>query len=68
MWKLLVILVVIKLYARIDIFKQIKKKHGQNFLNVVRKYERLLISIMKIAFQNHYRKIPNKAFLVPNMK
>ena len=48
MWKLLVILVVIKLYAQIDIFKQIKKKHGQDVLNVVRKYEWLLAKFIKL--------------------
>ena len=45
---LLVILGVIKLYAQIDIFKQIKKKHGRNLLNLVRKYERLLAKFMKL--------------------
>ena len=48
MWKLLVILVVIKLYTQIDIFKQIKKKHGQDVLNVVRKYECLLAKFIKL--------------------
>ena len=48
MWKLLVILVVIKLYAQIDIFKQINKKHGQDVLNVVRKYEWLLAKFIKL--------------------
>ena len=45
---LLVILGVIKLYAQIDMFKQIKKKHGRNLLNLVRKYERLLAKFMKL--------------------
>ena len=48
MWKLLVILVVIKLCAQIDIFKQIKKKHGQDVFNVVRKYEWLLAKFIKL--------------------
>ena len=48
MWKLLVILVVIKLYAQIDIFKQINKKHGQDVLNAVRKYEWLLAKFIKL--------------------
>ena len=48
MWKLLVILVVIKLYTQVDIFKQIKKKHGQDVLNVVRKYEWLLAKFIKL--------------------
>ena len=38
-FRLLVILFVIKLYARTDIFKRIKNKHGQSVLNVVRKLE-----------------------------
>ena len=39
MWKPVFILVVMKLYAQIHILKQVKKKHGQDVLNVVSKYE-----------------------------
>ena len=65
MWKFLVILVVIKLYARINIFKKIKKKHKQNVLNVVRKYERLLAKFMKLQANIKFIKTCKKEYLVP---
>ena len=57
MWKLLVILVFIKRFTRNDIFKQNKKKHGQNGLNVVRKCERLLAKLMKLQADIKFIKI-----------
>ena len=39
MFRLLVILFVITLYTRTDIFKRIKKKHGQVVLTVMGKLE-----------------------------
>ena len=39
MFRLLVILFVITLYTRTDIFKRIKKKHGQGVLTVMGKLE-----------------------------
>ena len=41
MLKLLVILFIIKLYARINIYKHIGKKHGQVIIKIVRLYEKL---------------------------
>ena len=48
MFKLLLILFVIKLYAQNDILKLVRKKHGQNILNVVRKYEKLQSQWLKV--------------------
>ena len=46
MFKLLVILFIIKSYARYDIFKFIKK-HGQNVITVVRSLEQMQTKYMK---------------------
>ena len=48
MFRLLVILFVIKLYVQTDIFKRIKKKHGQSVLNVVMKLKNIKTSIIKL--------------------
>ena len=48
MFKPLVVLFIIKLYARNDIFKLVRKKHGQNILKVVRKYEKLQPQLLKV--------------------
>ena len=34
-FKLLIILLVVKLYAQNDIFKYVKKKHGQDTITVI---------------------------------
>ena len=46
--KLLVILLIIKLYARKKIFKSIKRKHGQDIICLVRSLEHLKTKYMKI--------------------
>ena len=56
-WELLVTLVIIKLYSRIDIFKQIKEKHEQDILNVVRKYERVRPKFLKVQADIKFIKI-----------
>ena len=48
MFKHLGTLFTFKLYVRIDIFRQIRKEHGQSILNIVRKYEQLKFKLMKI--------------------
>ena len=48
MFKLLVLLFVIKLYAHNNIFKRIKKKHGQDILYIVRSLENLKTKYMKV--------------------
>ena len=61
----MVIVVVVKLYARIDIFRQVKKKHGHDVLNLVRKYEPLLAKIMKLQADIKFIKTLKKENLVP---
>ena len=60
MFQLLVILLLIKLYARYDIFKFIKKKHGQNVTTVTRSLEQMQTKYMKlnadIKFIKHARR------------
>ena len=45
---LLVILFVIKLYARNNSFKFIKKKHRQKIIVIVRSYESMKTKLMKV--------------------
>ena len=52
MFKLLVLLFVIELYARNNIFKRIKKKHGQDILSHVRSLENLKSKYMKVTVIN----------------
>ena len=47
MFKLLLLLFVIKLYARNNILKRIKKKHGQDILSHVRLLENLKTKSME---------------------
>ena len=47
MFKLLVILFVVKLYARNNSLKCIKKKHGQGILKVVKTLENLKTKYVK---------------------
>ena len=47
------------------LFVAIKKKHGQNFLNVVRKYEQLLAKFMKLQADIKFIKTCKKEYLVP---
>ena len=47
MFKLLLLLFVIKLYARNNVLKRIKKKHGQDILSHVRLLENLKTKSMK---------------------
>ena len=48
MFSLLVILFIIKLYDRMNAFKYINKKHGQNVMKIVRTYESLKIKLMEV--------------------
>ena len=47
MFKLLVILFIVKLYARNNCLKCIKKKHGQGILKVVKTLENLKTKYVK---------------------
>ena len=48
MFSLLVILFIVKLYDRMNTFKYINKKHGQNVMKIVRTYESLKIKLMEV--------------------
>ena len=60
MFKLLVILYAIKLYAQINIYKHIKKKHGQDVIRNVHLYEELKTKYMKINADIKYMKACKK--------
>ena len=66
MFKLLVILYIIKLYAQINIYKHIKKKHGQDVFRNVRLYEKLKTKYMKINADIKYIKSCRKEELTPH--
>ena len=65
MFKLLVILFVIKLYARKDIFKYVKKKHGQDIITVIRSLEKTQRKFMKVSADIKYIKTCKKERLTP---
>ena len=65
MFKLLVILFTIKLYARNDIFKYIKKKHEQDIITVIRSLEKLQTKFMKVSADIRYMKTCKKERLIP---
>ena len=65
MFKLLVILFIIKLYARNDIFKLARKKHGQNISKVVRKYEKLQSQLLKVQTDIKFIKTCKSERLIP---
>ena len=48
MFKLLVILLIIKFYAQYDILRFIKKKYGQNVITVIRSLEQMQTKYVKI--------------------
>ena len=48
MFKLLVILYIVQLYARNNIFKCIKKKHGQGILKIVKTFKNLKTKYVKV--------------------
>ena len=65
MYKLLVILFVIKLYAGISTFKYIKRKHGQDTITLVRSYEFLKTKYMKVQSDITFIKSCKKGNLIP---
>ena len=65
MLKLLVILFVIKLYARINIFRLIRGKHGQEVLKHVRSLEENKSSLMKIEADISFIKACKVEQLIP---
>ena len=64
MFRLLVILFVIKLCGWTDIFKRIKKKHGQSVLNVGRKLENVETKIIKLQEDINFIKTCKREHLI----
>ena len=67
MTKLLVILFIIKLYARNNIFKRIKKKHGHELINVVRDFEQKKIKFEKLVANITFIKLRKKEQFFPTL-
>ena len=65
MFKLLVVLFLIKLYARINIFQLIKKRHGQDIIRKTRKLEDLITKHTKIQFGIKFMKTCKRDELIP---
>ena len=65
MFSLLVILFVIKLYARNNTFQFIKKKHGQSIIMIVISYKSLKTKLMKAQADIKFIKSCKKKNLIP---
>ena len=65
MFKLLVLFFVIKLYTHNNIFKPIKKKHGQDILSHVRSFENLKTKYMKAQADIKFIKLCKQEYLIP---
>ena len=65
MFKLLVLLFVITLYARNNIFKRIKKKYGKYILSDVRSSENLKTKYMKVQADIKFIKLCKQENLIP---
>ena len=65
MFKLLLLLFVIKLYARNNVLKRIKKKHGQDILSHVRLLENLKTKSMKNEAVIKFIKLCKQENLIP---
>ena len=66
MFRLLVILFVIRVYAQTDIFKRIKKKHGQSALKVVRKLVSVKTKFIKLQEDIKFIKTCKREYLIPS--
>ena len=60
MTKLLVILFIVKLYARNNSFRHIKKKHGHELINVVRDFEQKKTKFEKLVANIAFIKLRKK--------
>ena len=65
MLKLLVLLFIIKLYACFNVFKIIKKEHGQDVIAAVRNYEKVKTKCMKVHQDTKFIKSCKNEHLVP---
>ena len=54
-----------KLYAQNDIFKRIKKKHGQDVITVIRSLEKLQTKYGKVVADIKYIKTCKEERLIP---
>ena len=63
--KLLAILFLIKLFPPKDIFKRIKKKHGQDMVIIVRSFEQLKTKYMKKVEDIKFIKSCKTANIIP---
>ena len=62
---ILVIHFIIKLFARNNIFKHIKKKHGHNLIKVVRDFEKNKKKFEKLVANIAFIKLCKKDQLIP---
>ena len=67
MMKLLVILFIIKLYARNNIFKHITKKHGHDLIKVVGDFEQKKTKFEKLFADIALIKLCKKEQLIPKL-
>ena len=65
MFKLLVLLFIIKLYARNDIFKYVKRKHGRDIIMIIRSLEKKQRKFMKVSADIKYIRTCKKKRLTP---
>ena len=65
MLKLLVILFIIKLYARNNVFKHIKKKHGQDIIRIVRSLKNLKTKYVKVVADIKFIKSCKNENIIP---
>ena len=65
MLKLLVTLFIIKLYARNNVFKHIKKRHGQEIIRIVRSFENLKTKYVKVAADIRFIKSCRNENIIP---
>ena len=59
------ILFIIKLHARNNIFKHIKKKHGHDFIKVVKDFEQKKTKFEKLLADIAFIKLCKKEQLIP---
>ena len=65
MLKLLGILFIIKLYARNNVFKHIKKKHGQKIIKIIRSLENLKTKYVKVVADIKFIKSCKSESIIP---
>ena len=65
MLKLLVILLIIKLYARNNVFENIKEKHGQEIIRTVRSLENLKTKYVKVLADIKFIKSCKSEDIIP---